>query len=34
VSCSGTTDCFKVNKCYASCDDVLTWCPHHGVCPV
>src|SRR3954451_15855586 len=30
VSCTGTTECFQVSKCYASCDGILTWCPHHG----
>jgi hypothetical protein len=33
VSCSGTSDCFSVAKCYASCDGVLHWCASHGVCP-
>src|SRR5690349_18000917 len=25
VSCSGTSDCFSVTKCYASCDGLLFW---------
>jgi hypothetical protein len=34
VSCTGScSNSFAVNKCYASCDDVLHWCPSHGVCP-
>ncbi|HEY3568374.1 MAG TPA: hypothetical protein VGP73_10620 [Thermoanaerobaculia bacterium] len=34
VSCSGTSDCFSVNNCYASCDGVLHWCAVHPSCPV
>jgi len=34
VSCVGETDCFKVNKCYVSCDGQITWCPSHSPdCP-
>jgi hypothetical protein len=33
--CSGTTDCFAVDGCYAYCDGIYNYCPSPpGICPL
>lgn len=35
VSCTSyKNNCFKVERCYVSCDNKLKWCPQHGTCPI
>ena len=35
VSCTGTSGCFAINNCYASCNGTLHWCPNPKYpCPI